>query len=56
MHIDYHRTRDSQRAYCALAEKELGLKCYTLDETLIATAESYVRIGLLPINIQRDNS
>ena len=43
-----HPTGDTQRAYCTLAEKELGLKPYSLDETLIATAESYVRIGLLP--------
>lgn len=41
-------TRDSQRAYSALAEKELGLKTYSLDETLIALAASYARIGLLP--------
>jgi nucleoside-diphosphate-sugar epimerase len=41
-------TRDSQRAYSTLAEKELGLKTYTLEETLRDTAESYVRIGLLP--------
>ena len=35
-------------SYSTLAEKELGLKTYTLDETLIAAAESYVQIGLLP--------
>ena len=41
-------TSDSQRAYSTRAERELGLVTYSLDETLIATADSYVGIGLLP--------
>ncbi|MCZ6889883.1 MAG: NAD-dependent epimerase/dehydratase family protein, partial [Gammaproteobacteria bacterium] len=41
------QTYDSPRSYCLLANQELGLTTYTIDETIKATVESYIRLGLL---------
>ena len=40
-------TYDSPRAYCALAKQELGLTTYPIDETIKATGDSLIRLGLL---------
>ena len=40
-------TYDSPRAYCTLAEQELGLTTYPIDETIKATGDSLVQLGLL---------
>ncbi|MDE0661317.1 MAG: NAD-dependent epimerase/dehydratase family protein [Gammaproteobacteria bacterium] len=42
------KTYDSPRSYCLLAQQELGLDTYSIDETLKATGDSYFRLGLLP--------
>lgn len=42
------KSRDGQRAYSSLAMEELGLKIYSADETIKATGDSYIRLGLLP--------
>ena len=41
-------TYDSPRSYCLLAQEELGLETYSIDETLRATVDSYFALGLLP--------
>ena len=41
-------TRDSPRAYCLLAQEELGLETHRIDDTLRATVDSYLALGLLP--------
>ena len=41
------KTYDSPRSYCLLANQELGLTTYTIDATIKATVESYIRLGLL---------
>lgn len=41
------KTYDSPRAYCSLAREELGLTTYSIDETLKATGDSYIALGLL---------
>jgi nucleoside-diphosphate-sugar epimerase len=41
-------TYDSPRSYCLLAMQELGLKPYSIDETIRATGDSYFKLGLLP--------
>jgi nucleoside-diphosphate-sugar epimerase len=40
-------TYDSPRAYCTLAEQELGLTTYPIDETIKATGDSLIELGLL---------
>jgi len=40
-------TWDSPRSYCLLAKQELGLKTYSINETLRATGDSYLKLGLL---------
>ncbi len=40
-------TRDRPRSYCLLAKQELGLTSYSIDDTLRATVDSYMRLGLL---------
>jgi nucleoside-diphosphate-sugar epimerase len=40
-------TYDSPRAYCKLAEQELGLTTYPIDETIKATGDSLIQLGLL---------
>ena len=40
-------TYDSPRSYCTLAIDELGLETYSIDETIKATGDSYVKLGLL---------
>ena len=40
-------TYDSPRSYCPLAIDELGLETYSIDETIKATGDSYVKLGLL---------
>ena len=42
------RTYDSPRSYCLLAQQELGLETYTIDETLKATGDSYFALRILP--------
>ena len=41
-------TFDKPRAYCTLARHELGLTPYSIDESLQAMVDSYVRLGVLP--------
>ena len=41
-------TYDSPRSYCTLAIDELGLETYSIDETIKATGDSYLKLGLLP--------
>ncbi len=41
------KTADSPRSYCMLAKQELGLKTYSIDESLTATGNSYLKLGLL---------
>ena len=40
-------TYDSPRSYCLLAQEELGLSTYPIDETLRATIDSYYELGIL---------
>lgn len=40
-------TYDSPRSYCLLAQKELGLETYSIDETIKANGESLIALGLL---------
>mgnify|MGYP001172184724 CR=1 FL=1 len=40
-------TYDSPRSYCLLAKQELGLTTYSIDETIQATGDSIIRLGLL---------
>ena len=42
-------TYDSPRSYCTLAIDELGLETYSIDETIQATGDSYIRLGLLDV-------
>jgi len=42
------KTYDSPRSYCTLAEQELGLTPYSIDDTIQATGDSYFQLGLLP--------
>ena len=41
------KTYDSPRSYCLLAKEELGLTTYSIDETVKATGDSYIALGLL---------
>ena len=41
-------TFDKPRAYCTLARRELGLAPYSVEESLRAIVDSYVRLGILP--------
>jgi nucleoside-diphosphate-sugar epimerase len=41
------KTYDTPRAYCLLAQAELGIETLPIDETLRATVDSYVALGLL---------
>jgi nucleoside-diphosphate-sugar epimerase len=41
------KTYDSPRSYCTLAQEELGLTTYTIDETLKATGDTLIELGLL---------
>ena len=41
-------TYDSPRSYCTLAIDELGLETYSIDETIKATGNSYIKLGLVP--------
>ena len=40
-------TYDSPRSYCLLAKEELGLKTYTIEDTLRDTGLSYMTLGLI---------
>ena len=40
-------TYDSPRSYCLLAQQELGLEPYSIEETVKATGDSYIRLGLV---------
>ena len=40
-------TYDSPRSYCMLAKQDLGLTTYSIDETIKATGDSYIQLGLL---------
>ena len=40
-------TYDSPRSYCTLAREELGLKTYSIEETVKATIDSYLDLELL---------
>ena len=40
-------TYDSPRSYCLLAQEELGLSTYPIEETLRATIDSYYELGIL---------
>jgi nucleoside-diphosphate-sugar epimerase len=40
-------TYDSPRAYCLLAKQELGLETYSIDETIRATGDSLLSLGLI---------
>lgn len=46
------KTYDSPRAYCTLAEQELGLAPFSIDDTVKATADSYFQLGLLPADTE----
>ena len=41
------KTKDRPRSYCLLAKQELGLEPYSIDETIRATGDSYLMLGLL---------
>lgn len=43
-------TYDSPRSYCSLAIEELGLNPHGIDETLKATGDSLIRLGLLGVS------
>jgi nucleoside-diphosphate-sugar epimerase len=45
--VPAEKTYDSPRAYCTLAEKELGLTTYSIDETIKANGDSLMALGLL---------
>lgn len=45
------KSHDNQRAYGSLAMKDLGLKPYAVDETIKATGDSYIELGLLSENL-----
>ncbi len=40
-------TYDRPRSYCLLAKQELGLTTYSIDETIRAMGDSYLRLGLI---------
>ena len=40
-------TYDSPRSYCSLAQSELGLETYSIEETLLATGNSQIQLGLV---------
>jgi hypothetical protein len=40
-------TYDSPRAYCLLAKQELGLETFSIEETVQATGNSYLALGLI---------
>jgi nucleoside-diphosphate-sugar epimerase len=40
-------TYESPRAYCLLAKEELGLECFSIEETVRATIDSYYELGIL---------
>lgn len=40
-------TYDSPRSYCTLAIEELGLKPFSIEDTVKATIDSYIELGLL---------
>jgi nucleoside-diphosphate-sugar epimerase len=40
-------TFDGYRAYCLLAKQLLGLETYSMDDTLRANGDSYMRLGLI---------
>jgi nucleoside-diphosphate-sugar epimerase len=40
-------TTDNCRAYCMLARQLLGLETYSIDETIRATGDSYIALGLV---------
>ena len=40
-------TADIMRAYCLLARQELGLRTYGIEETVRATGDSYLALGLV---------
>ncbi len=42
------KTYDSARSYCTLAQQELGLSTCPIDETIKATVDSLIELGLLP--------
>ena len=42
-------TYDSPRSYCLLAKQELGLTTYSINETIKANVDSYIRLGLLSV-------
>ncbi len=41
------KTYDRPRSYCLLAKQELGLTTYSIDETIRAMGDSYLRLGLI---------
>lgn len=41
------KTRDAPRSYCLLAKEELGLEPAPVEQTLRATVDSYIRLGLV---------
>lgn len=41
------KTYDSPRAYCLLAKQELGLVTHGIDDTLRATGDSLLKLGLI---------
>lgn len=46
-------TNNRPRAYCLLAKEELGLVPHTAEETLRATVDSYLRLGLLRVGLAK---
>ena len=40
-------TYDSPRSYCSLAIEELGLEPFSIEDTVKATIDSYIRLGML---------
>jgi nucleoside-diphosphate-sugar epimerase len=40
-------TYDSPRSYCSLAQSELGLETYSIEETLLDTGNSQIQLGLV---------
>jgi nucleoside-diphosphate-sugar epimerase len=42
-----NKTYDSPRSYCSLAKSELGLSTYSIEETLLATGNSQIRLNLI---------
>ena len=45
--VPAEKTKDRPRSYCLLAKQELGLEPYSIDETIRATGDSYLMLGLL---------